>query len=313
MKEKSIFITGISGCVGHYLYDIFLPLSEYKLFLLIRNPDRVLFEIKENHRLKVLHDRLENIQRYSDLLSEMDYVIHLASSWGGHRVRDINVNQTLNLLSSLNPDQCKKVILFSSASILNENNQPEPQVMEMGTPYIQSKYLCVTKLPELQIQNKIHLLYPTVILGGGKNHPLSHAAKELKKVWKYLPYIKYFRMDGSFHFIHAFDIAQIVRFLLNHQTEERSFVLGNPSISIDECIQQLCQMAGIRRKRSFDITPLALRFLPLLYKKRLSSWDAYSLKKRHFLHKTVNSSSFGLPSEYSTLNNCLHSAINEFL
>jgi len=39
MKQESIFITGASGCVGHYVVDQLK--KKYQLFLLVRNPEKL--------------------------------------------------------------------------------------------------------------------------------------------------------------------------------------------------------------------------------------------------------------------------------
>ncbi|MFM7577798.1 MAG: NAD(P)-dependent oxidoreductase, partial [Microcystaceae cyanobacterium] len=36
--SKRLFITGISGCIGHYLADLLIEQTDYELFLLVRNP-----------------------------------------------------------------------------------------------------------------------------------------------------------------------------------------------------------------------------------------------------------------------------------
>lgn len=305
MKSRRIFITGISGCVGHYLFDVFSTHTDTKLFLLVRNPEKIRFAYKNNPNIEIIKDAMQNIDNYQDLLKTMDYVVHMAVSWGGKQVFKINVDQTLSLFSALDTRTCQKVFYFSTASILGEGNRLLPKAGEEGTDYIKSKYLCFKKLPGLKIYDKIYALCPTVILGGDRNHPYSFASLELRKVWKYLRLIKLLRIKGSFHFIHAYDVALIVEYLLHNSSPEKIIVPGNPAISIDECIDQLCQIANLKRKISFDMTKILVKFLPILFKKRLSGWDVYSLKKRHFCYHTTNLKTLGLLSNHDTLAKCI--------
>ena len=305
MKQKKIFITGISGCVGHYLFDLFANAPHVRLYLLVRSPEKITFSYKNNPRVTIINDSMQHIHKYENLLKKMEYVVHLAVSWGGKQVYAINVEKTLSLFSSLDPETCRKVIYFSTASILDENNRLLSEAGEVGTDYIKSKYQCSRQLPGLKIYDKIYTLCPTVILGGNGSHPYSHAAKELKKARRYLPFIKFIKIDGSFHFIHALDAALMVEYLLKNSFPDKIIVPGNPALSVNECIDQLCRIAGIKRRIAFDMTKLLVRCLPALFKKRMSPWDVYSLRKRHFVYRTTNLKTLGLPSGHDTLTKCL--------
>lgn len=305
MKQKKIFITGISGCLGHYLFDVLSSGTDAKLFLLVRNPGKIKFPYKDNPNVEIIEDAMQNILNYGDLLKKMDYVIHLAVSWGGRQVLKINVEQTLALFAALDPGTCQKVFYFSTASILDEENRLLPAAGEVGTDYIKSKYHCFRRLPELEIYDKISIFCPTVILAGGSNFPDSHAYGELRKARKYLPLLKFIKIDGCFHFIHARDVALMLAYFLNYPVPGKIIVPGNPAISVNDCFDQLCRIAGLKRKISFDITKILVKLLPLLFKKRLSTWDIYSLKKRYFCYNTTNLKTLGLQSDHDTLSRCL--------
>jgi nucleoside-diphosphate-sugar epimerase len=301
---KNIFITGISGCVGHYIFDLLSINPNYRLFLLTRNPEKFAFQFEKYPKVKTIVDGLENIEKYSILLKKMDMAIHLAASWGGEKTYHINVEKTISLFSLLDIKRCEKVIYFSTASILGENGKPNLESFQNGTDYIKSKFLGYKSLPKTKINDRIITVFPTVILGGDKNHPYSHANQELKKLKKYLHLIKYFKISGSFHFIHAYDIALITDYILEYPIRKNELILGNPVISINNCIQQLCEIAKIKRKVSMNITPIVVKLLPLIFKKKMSKWDVYSLKKRNFQYNTINPKTFGLQSPYNSIKNC---------
>lgn len=303
--KRNVLITGVTGCVGHYLYDRLSSLPQFQLYLYAKNPQKIRFDTGGNPGTELIHDDMRNIEKYSDLLKEMDYVVHLATSWGGKRVIEINVDKTLALFSSIDPKKCVKIIYFSTSSILDNNHSLIPEALNKGTPYIQSKYICYEKLSELSIYRTIRILFPTVILGGDDTHPFSHASRELDKVWRRLSYLRFLKIQGGFHFIHAYDVAQIVAFLLTHNSPANEHVLGNPSLTVNECLAQLCRIAGRKRRGAVDITKFANKFIPIIFKNRLSSWDLYSLKRRYFYYNTVNAQTFGLVSAHRTLEECL--------
>jgi nucleoside-diphosphate-sugar epimerase len=44
MATKKVFITGASGCIGHYLIEHLIQETDWELYLLIRNPEQLKFE-----------------------------------------------------------------------------------------------------------------------------------------------------------------------------------------------------------------------------------------------------------------------------
>ena len=44
MSHKRIFITGASGCIGHYIVEFLIQNTHHELYLLVRNPDKLKVE-----------------------------------------------------------------------------------------------------------------------------------------------------------------------------------------------------------------------------------------------------------------------------
>ncbi|HEY9703288.1 MAG TPA: NAD-dependent epimerase/dehydratase family protein, partial [Allocoleopsis sp.] len=42
-NQKRIFITGASGCIGHYICENLIQNTDYDLYLLVRNPQKLKF------------------------------------------------------------------------------------------------------------------------------------------------------------------------------------------------------------------------------------------------------------------------------
>ena len=305
MKQK-IFITGASGCVGHYLFDMLADDPSYELHLLVRDPSKLKFDHRFYPNVFVIKDDLCNIERYALLLKEMDLVIHAAADWGGN---EGNYDYTLSLFRLIDPQRCKKVIYFSTASILGPDNQPLEAAEIFGTHYIRSKYRIYKKLPSLPIYPKIITLFPTWILGGDDCHPYSHATQGIIAVKKWLWLLRFFTVDVRFHYIHAMDIARIVKHLLKNTASENKLVLGNDPISASQLISEVCDFFG---KKIYFRIPLGLpfvKFLAAVTGRKLHPWDLYCFERRSFVYKTVNAESFGIKSNLNTIKDILSDTI----
>jgi nucleoside-diphosphate-sugar epimerase len=303
---KKIFITGSSGCIGHYLLENLIENTDHELFLLVRDPDRLKFNYQSRTGIHILLGNLENIGEHADVLKTVNTAILVATSWGGDTESfEINVQKTLELISLLDFSICEQVIYFSTASILNRQNQPLPEAGELGTNYVRTKYIAHARLEELPIANKITTIYPTLVFGGDKNKPYSHISGGLPEVIKFMDLIRWFKADASFHFIHAQDIAQVVAYLVDHPPQEggnRDFVLGNQRIMLDEAVAEICQYLG---KKVYFQSPFSIgwaNFFIKVLKIKMAAWDRFSLEYRHFYHeKTFTPASFGLSNYCATV------------
>ena len=299
---KKIFVTGASGCVGHYLFDILSSNPDYQLYLLVRDPDKLKFDPEAFPNVAVIKDDLKNIEKHADLLKEVDYVLHLAADWGGH---EGNLDYSLNLFNLLNPESCQKVVYFSTASILGSDNQPLKEAEIIGTHYIRSKYQIYKKLPELKIYPRVVTLFPTWVLGGDARHPYSHASAGILAMRSWLWLIRFFTADASFHFIHARDLALVVKHLLENDVKAKEYVLGNTPITAGEFIRRTCEFFNQRVYFQIPISLSLARFLAFITGRRLHPWDLYCFNKRHFEYKAAAAASFGIKSNLQTVEEIL--------
>ncbi|PZV18091.1 MAG: epimerase [Leptolyngbya sp.] len=301
MTSKRIFVTGASGCIGHYVVETLIQETNHDLFLLVRNLDKLKIDYNTRPGITVLQGNMREIEQFSDLLKTMDCAILIATAWGGaEEVFDINVVKTIRLLNLLDPEICHQVLYFSTASILDRNNQPLKEAGEIGTDYIRSKYNCFQQLSKLAIAPNITTLFPTLLLGGEAQKPWSHISGGISQEAKWINLIRFFKIDGSFHYIHSKDVAQVVRYLIDHPLEAEdchSLVLGNPAITADQAIAEACQYLN---KRLYFRIPLTQRLLDVifgLFRVEVADWDRFAMKYRHFVHTNpVTPSTFGLPT-----------------
>jgi nucleoside-diphosphate-sugar epimerase len=309
---KRIFITGASGCIGHYMTEALINNTDCELYLLVRNPDKLQFDYRSRRGIHILVGDLSRIDEYADLLKDINVAILAATAWGGKdETYDINVVKTLALIDLLDPKVCQRIIYFSTASILDRNNNLLLPASQFGHDYIQTKYECFSRLLGLAIADKIVAVFPTLVFGGEENKPYSHLSAGITDVTKWIGLIRWFSLEGSFHFIHAEDIARVISYLVENPdyspTEDSSpgldcLVLGNPAISVDRAIAEITSYFN---KRIYLRIPLYIWLTNIfieLFRIQMDSWSRFSLDYRHFTYKNpVTPASFGMQNHCSTV------------
>ena len=309
MIQKRILVTGASGCIGHYLSEALIQETSHELYLLVRNPSKLQVDTQARSGITVLQGDLQEINRFADLLKTIDIAVLTATAWGGTETFDINVVKTLELLELLDLNRCEQAIYFSTASVLNYNNQPLKEAGELGHDYIRSKYDCLHRLAKLAIAPKITTVFPTLTLGGDRNKPYSPVTSGIPEIAKYINLIRFFKADGSFHFIHGRDIATVVRHLIDNppkKDEPRYLVLGQAQLTANQAIEEVCTYLG---KKIYFRIPLSLTLANLmifLFRIQMADWDKFCMNYRHFTYQTViNPATFGLPNYCVTMSDVL--------
>lgn len=309
--KKRIFITGASGCIGHYIVEKLIQNTEHELFLLVRNPDKLGFNYKYRPDIHILQGNLRDINQFKDLLSTINIAILIATAWGGYQeVLEINVKANLELVQLLNPKICEQILYFSTASILDQNNNLLPEAGEIGTDYIRTKYECLQEL--LQITSNIpplRVLFPTLVLGGEHNKPYSHLSSGISDVVKWINLIRWFQADASFHFIHAADIAAVVYYLVNHppiSPETEQFVLGNPEITLNQAVETACKYYNKKIYFRLNLSPSLANFFIWLFKIKMADWDRFCLNYRYFTYQNpIHPAVYDLPAYCPTFTDVL--------
>jgi Nucleoside-diphosphate-sugar epimerases len=80
--KKRIFVTGASGCIGHYIVEKLIQNTDDELFLLVRNPDKLGFDYQSRSDINIIQGDLREIDQFKDLLSTINTVILIATAWG---------------------------------------------------------------------------------------------------------------------------------------------------------------------------------------------------------------------------------------
>ncbi|WP_414622686.1 NAD-dependent epimerase/dehydratase family protein [Calothrix sp. CCY 0018] len=309
MNQKRILVTGASGCIGHYISELLIEETEHELYLLVRNPDKLQIDTLVRPGIHVLQGDMQKIADLAELLKTIDIAVLTATAWGGTETFDINVVKTIELLNLLDAEKCEQVIYFSTASVLDSKNQPLKEAGELGTDYIRSKFDCLRRFSKLAIAPKITKVFPTLVVGGDQNKPLSQITSGIPEVTKYINLIRFLKADGSFHFIHAKDIATVVKHLIDNPPKEeqpRKYVLGQDKITANQAIEEIC--AYLDKKIYFRI-PLSSSLADVIIKNfniQMAAWDRFCMQYRHFSYEEItNPSTFNLPNHCDSMSDVL--------
>ena len=81
MNTSHYFITGASGCIGHYLLDDLLQSTTGHLDCLIRNPAKLAAQYHNHPRITLHQGSLDQVEAHQDLVKTCDVMIHIATAW----------------------------------------------------------------------------------------------------------------------------------------------------------------------------------------------------------------------------------------
>ena len=298
--SSRIFLTGASGCVGSYILSTLLEQTQCAIFALIRQPEKLPEAIRNHPRLQILVGDLASSAHWQREISQTEVLIHTAVQWGGPGVYQVNHSQSLKLFNYLDPMLCRQIFYFSTASLLNSKGQFSPRSLSAGTDYIRSKAAGYMSLHQSQWLSKLIFLYPTVVLGGDQTHPFSAASQGLKEIHTWMPWLRYLKAEGAFHWIHAEDIAHLVLSWLRHPPPEPELVLGNPAQSVNQVLNELSLYTQTKPMQLLSLERLFPLLLPLL-SQRMSDWDRHSLRERSLIYNSFFPERLGLDSRFKEL------------
>ena len=311
-----ILITGASGCVGQHIAAQLYRDTDAEL-LLLRDPAKLTAVPANDPRITLLVADLRELTPHAGAIATATRVIHTATAWGDpERAMAVNVVAVKQLLAFTSPEWLEQVIYFSTASLLNRQLELLPEALSEGTEYIQTKALCLQQLEQHPLAERIVAVFPTLVFGGavdGKGpFPTSYLTAGLGEACRWLWLAKWLRADASFHFIHAADIAQVCCHLATrpHQSNPepgqgalRRLVLGQPAISVDATVSQLCRWRrSWRPPLGLNLQGALIEALIKLLRIEVNAWDRFSIRQRHFVHEPVSPPErFGLVSHAANL------------
>ncbi len=297
----NIFVTGLTGAVGSYLAD-HLVHTNLEIYALVSKPEKLAPHVKTAKNIHLVLGTLETISDHKDIIYKCESILHIATNWVDRNDDDNSVNrkQTLEMLSYVNPKIVEKIIIFSTASVLGRGNQLLPEANKYGTGYIKSKYDLYVTLKDHPLHDKIITVFPTMVLSGDNTHQYSHIGEGLKTAKSFIKWARFISLEGSFHFIHADDIAKITLYLLSHDTDKSDYVLGNPATTLDSLVNETAKYFGYRVYFKIPIFIGFILFLAKLLGKKIEPYSQFCMEYKHFVYDVVDAKSFGLKSNYDT-------------
>ena len=283
---------------------------------MVRDKNKLSLSIQKNKRVKLLICDIRECQRFSKEIGQINFLIHTATAWGDpKRAYEVNIKAFEDLLGMLEKEKLEKIIYFSTASILNKENEIKKEALIYGTEYIQTKYRCFERLRESSFAEKTFAVFPTLVFGGTlkkrSKYPTSYLTSGLKDINKWLWLARFIKLNSKFHFIHANDIAQICGFLIKNHKEDnykgfKKYVLGQKFISIDDAINILLKRNRMNRYFSIPLTKKIIKILLRVLPIQMTTWDSFSIKKYHFNHVPItNPETFNLKSYAKSLQEIL--------
>lgn len=296
---KKIFITGASGTVGQYVVGECLKNTDYEVHCMVRDRNRLGFP--DQDRLIVHIGNMLDISKLKDVIHQMNFVIHIATPWGGDVAFTINVDRSLELFSYCDPDRLEKIIYFSTASILGPGSKAQIEAKKFGSGYVRSKYLAHKMFKNSPVYPKLVTVFPTLVFGGGGGIRWSHISSGVAENKSLIKWLKWMYIDASFHFLHCADIAQVTVALLSYDGPENEFVLGQKRVFMKEMIRSIAKVYGywVPFQIKLPVEPL-LRLLK--WKGQvIKPWDQHCIDQRHLVFDTVNPETFGLVSKFPDL------------
>ncbi len=315
--SQRILITGASGCVGQHIAALLLRESNAELLLLLRDPAKLTAVPHDHPRVTVLVGDLRDLTPHAGAIASATRIVHTATAWGDpERAMAVNVVAVKQLLAFTSPEWLEQVVYFSTASVLDRQLQLLPEALTEGTEYIQTKALCLQQLEEHPLADRIVAIFPTLVFGGrvdgSSTFPTSYLTAGLGEACQWLWLAKWLRVDASFHFIHAADIARVCLHLLStpqqpnpehHQGRVRRLVLGQPALTVNDTVRRLARWRhSWIPPLGIAITPWLVDVLIRLLRLEVTAWDRFSIQQRHFVHEPISPPErFGLVSHAAHL------------
>jgi len=299
---KHVYITGGTGCVGSYIVDELKDKKDLTLHLLVRDPKRCKVDLDQYPNIKLHQGNLERIEEHAELLKTMDYVVHVATDWSDSGyARKLNEAKTHELFELANEGPLKKIIYFSTASILGPGNKTIEEAGQYGQGYVRSKYRAYHSLQKSPARDKIITVFPTLVFGGDDHHPFSHINKGVHPNLHFLKWLRFLYVDGAFHFLHSRDIARVSNYLMLNDVDGDEFVLGQSSVTAKTAIETLCGVFGVPMRFRIKITASFIFTLAKWLRITIGPWERHCILHPYMVYDVVNPETFGETSAFPTL------------
>ncbi len=301
-----VLITGTTGCVGHYVLEALAQQPDIEVLAYYKHREKIFLPLDRYSNVTLVQGDLYRLAEARSWIEQADVLVHLAAGWSGTAAFEINVDFTLELFRMAAAGRCQKVIYVSTASILNSDNRPLKEAGKTGSDYIRSKFEMYRRLHESPLYERTVTLFPTAVFSGGPQHPYAHLSAGIRTGRRWLRWLRFFSLDASFHYIHAYDLAAVIRVLLTKPLEQyQEYVIGQTAMTAGQALRQMAVAWGFTTPFQIRLPTELLVRLILWRTKSLMPWDRFCLQYRHFRHRMTRPEDLGVVSRYPTLGDCV--------
>jgi nucleoside-diphosphate-sugar epimerase len=307
---RRVLVTGASGCIGHAIVAKLLEQTDHHLVLAVRDPQRLTPNIASHPRVELVLGDLEALSHNAGLAS-IDSAILAATSWGPEAPA-VNVDHTLAVVEALDRGRCTSLVYLSTASILSRSGAVLREAFTLGTPYIASKARCTEALLARHTSARRTIVYPTLVVGGGRGAPLSHFTRLLGEVARRRSLLQFTTARGSLHLVHADDIASVACHLVDSAPDAapREIVLGAPPVTVEQAIDSVLRACHLRRRGRIDVGGRLAEWVIRAFRIQLAPWDRFCLGHRQFTYDAARQpSDLGLTNAHPNLDSMFAAAL----
>lgn len=301
-----ILVTGGTGCVGYYLVQSLLA-GGHDLVLVARSPMKLPPDVRDHPRVQLVVADMRDLASIQPAMTGVQAAVLIATAWGGPEAEAVIRDANLALTDALIAAGCGHIAYFATASVLDRDGSLLPQAADLGTEYVRAKFGLVQAMQtRASAATRISGLFPTLVFGGIPDSdfaPLSHFARLLLQVRRYLWLVRFLSADAQLHMIHAADIATVTRAVLEGGAGAGGrVILGNPATSADDLVRDACRYFGKRRLVVLPLRRAMAEAIIKLFRIQLSPWDRYCMEHPDQSYASaVNPAAYGLPVVMPTL------------
>lgn len=246
MKDRKIFITGVTGFIGSYIARYLIYEGYSKIYCLKREESDVLLLGDTAERIHWLSGELQDFVILDEYVADMDVIIHAAALISfdpadKDLLDEVNTECTAHLVNLALAHQIKKFIFISSIAALGRAEEgawiDENSVWKESSNnsrYAISKYNAESEVWRGMVEGlNACILNPGIVLGAGK------WGQSSTRLFDYVSKGGKFISKGVNAFVDVRDIAVITEKVMSLDIQNERFVIASENLTYAQIFQQI--------------------------------------------------------------------------